>query len=254
MPKARLKIAARDAKAMARTGSPHQKLVALILLVISSKEDVAALAEAVYRESRIDDKLRSDALRLHIISLKEKERRQICLDALRSADKALQRVALAYIAKGESTLARMHTATIWLSFVERSFYSSGFGQRPQAPNPPAELDFGLLSPFLADPDDTTSSYAAYLLAQIKDPRGLDTLIAHWQDDKNSEESRELLYEAISFLNSDDHVHILEDIYASFAADTWRISQFYWTIRSMTGDPALRLRKKIRDEVGMDQLR
>ncbi len=254
MPKARLKIAARDARAMASTGSPHQKLVALILLVISSKEDVEPLAEAVYRESRFGDKVRSDALRLHIISLKENERGQICLDALRSADRALQRVGLAYLAKGEQTLARMQTAPIWLNFVESSFYSSGFGPGAQAPKPPAELDSGLLSPFLADPDNTTSSYAAYLLAQIKDPRGLDILIARWQKQRTSEELRELVYEAISFLNSEDHVHILEDIYATFAADRWRVSQFYWTIRSMTGDQVLRLRKKIRDDVGMDQLR
>ena len=254
MPQARIKIAARDARVMARTGSPHQKLVALILLVISSEEDIGPLAEAMYRESQFDDKLRSDALRLHLISLKEKERGQISLDALHSADKALQRVALAYLAKGAQTLARMQTAPIWLTFVERSFFSSRFGSRAQAPKPRAELDSSLLSPFLADPDDTTSSYAAYLLAQIKDPRGLDTLIARWQKQRTSEESRELVYEAISFLNSEDHVHILEDIYATFTADRWRVSPFYWTIRSMTGDRVLRLRKKIRDDVGMDQLR
>ena len=148
----------------------------------------------------------------------------------------------------------MQSAPIWLNFVDSSFYSSGFGSKAQAPQPPAELDSGLLSPFLTDPDDATAAYAAYLLARNKDPQGLDALIARWQEHKDSEEARELVYEAIAFLNSADHVHILEDIYATFAEHRYRVRPFYWAIRPMTGDKVLRLRKKIRDDVGMDLLR
>ena len=35
--------------------------------------------------------------------------------------------------------------------------------------------------------------------------------------------------------------------------TYEVSEFYWTIRIMTGPDILKFRKQIRDEVGMNQL-
>ena len=35
---------------------------------------------------------------------------------------------------------------------------------------------------------------------------------------------------------------------------YEVREVYWTIRSMTGEPALALRKTVRQEVGMEKLR
>jgi hypothetical protein len=50
--------------------------------------------------------------------------------------------------------------------------------------------------------------------------------------------------------------VLEEIYRTYQPDedAYRIREFYWTIRSMTGPSVLQLRKRIRDEVGMERLR
>jgi len=54
---------------------------------------------------------------------------------------------------------------------------------------------------------------------------------------------------------DGPTSVLTEIYRTFEKNqTWEISPFYWTIRSMHGPQVLKVRKQIRDEVGMEQLR
>jgi hypothetical protein len=51
--------------------------------------------------------------------------------------------------------------------------------------------------------------------------------------------------------------VLEEIYKKLSATrngSYYMKSFYWTIRSMHGAEVLKLRKQIRDEVGMDNLR
>jgi hypothetical protein len=62
----------------------------------------------------------------------------------------------------------------------------------------------------------------------------------------------LVYRAIAALNDSSRVSVLVTIYGRL--DPWEASEFYWTIRIMSGRDVLRLRKKIRDEVGMSNLR
>ena len=63
--------------------------------------------------------------------------------------------------------------------------------------------------------------------------------------------------AISALDDPAKVPVLEEIYKKLSANrnaAYYMKTFYWTIRSMHGAEVLKLRKKIRDEVGMDNLR
>ena len=54
------------------------------------------------------------------------------------------------------------------------------------------------------------------------------------------------------LDDDSQTPILAEIYKK--QRDWQHREFYWTIRSMHGPAVLQLRKQIRDEVGMDNLR
>ena len=54
---------------------------------------------------------------------------------------------------------------------------------------------------------------------------------------------------------DAFVPLLEEIYHGFPRDEpQRVQEFYWTIRALEGPNALRLRKQIRREFGMGNLR
>ena len=56
------------------------------------------------------------------------------------------------------------------------------------------------------------------------------------------------------MDDDSNTPILADIYGSFDKQDYDIKRFYWTIRSMHRPKILALRKKVRDEVGMERLR
>ena len=70
-----------------------------------------------------------------------------------------------------------------------------------------------------------------------------------------------MYQAIAEVGDDSQVSVLEQIYASAqtagaapGSDRSIVKELYWTIRGMEGANARRLRKRIRDEVGMPFLR
>jgi hypothetical protein len=64
----------------------------------------------------------------------------------------------------------------------------------------------------------------------------------------------MVYRAIAKLNSAEHVSVLDEIYQGLDHSGEPVRDFYWTIRGMSGLGALELRSKIRDEVGMEELR
>ncbi len=76
-----------------------------------------------------------------------------------------------------------------------------------------------------------------------------------QPAKEAHDIRRLVYRAIAFLDDATQLEILEQIYQNIRAeDENEVSEFYWTMRSMTGAKMLGFRKRIRDEVGMQNLR
>jgi hypothetical protein len=84
---------------------------------------------------------------------------------------------------------------------------------------------------------------------------LDRLLDYWKQMKSDDEWNKLAYEAISAGDDAKYVPILEQIYETFHKEESHLMRdFYWSIRTMHGPEILKLRKRIRDEVGMDQLR
>ena len=104
---------------------------------------------------------------------------------------------------------------------------------------------------LNDPDPDVAAAAGYLLATLGEGDGVKKLIEHWRRDK-SKSWTVPVYRAIAALDDDQQSQVLSDIYAGL--ESYEVRPFYWTIRPMHGPEALKLRKRMRDEVGMDSLR
>ena len=123
---------------------------------------------------------------------------------------------------------------------------------------PKELTADHLRPFLTSSDDEAVAQAAYLLAMLGEPEGMDRLIARWRKARQShhgEQWEKLVIEAIAVGDEARYVPLIEEIYRAMTGErAYEVRSLYWTIRSMHGPEILKLRKKIRDEVGMDQLR
>ena len=90
------------------------------------------------------------------------------------------------------------------------------------------------------------------MALLGEPDGMDPLLRYWrQHDKDSNEWKRHVYRAIAALDDPKYVPVLREIYA--ALHEYEMSEFYWTIRIMSGPEILKLRKQIREEVGTSQL-
>ena len=94
--------------------------------------------------------------------------------------------------------------------------------------------------------------AGYLLALMGESRGLEPLLRYAQQQgKSNAPLQRLAYRAIAVLDDSNQIPLLKKIYAGL--NQYEFSEFYWTIRIMTGPEILKFRKLIRDEVGMNQL-
>jgi hypothetical protein len=81
-------------------------------------------------------------------------------------------------------------------------------------------------------------------------------LAYWRTKAGDTDLMRLVYRAVTALNDGAQVPVLRDIYGRLNDDNHRyyLKEFYWTIRSMTAPEVLPLRKTIRDEIGMQNLR
>ena len=121
--------------------------------------------------------------------------------------------------------------------------------------PPIGLSGKMLKGALDHGDLEVKAYAAYLASLLEQDVNLDSLIDFFDANSDQEEIAKLVYRAIASQNAGDLVDVVEGIYDDFdgASDTSLAADIYWTIRVMDGKQALRLRKRIRKEVGMSKL-
>jgi hypothetical protein len=97
--------------------------------------------------------------------------------------------------------------------------------------------------------------AAYLLCLGGDRKAFDVLLNYWQaNEMDDHEWQRLVYRAAAAVNDDSLTPTLEEIYRQIGPSDGRLREFYWTIRNIKGEKILALRKKIRDEAGMERLR
>lgn len=243
------------AKPWVETGPEMQRLVALVLLLAASTDAAQEAAEKVFNDARASRELRQDAFRVILLSQSKATSQQRALATLNQTDPDLRKLALRFLALGPNAIQQLRGEQIYLvvNNPELLDRSTPHGQ-PIAPEVPAGLNAEAVRPLLHDRDPQVSAYAGYLLTLVGDSEGLVPLLHYWRGRERSDDNwLKLVYRAVAALNDDNRVPLLEEIYR-ILLDDYNLREFYWTIRTMSGSNALKLRKQIRAEVGMDRLR
>ena len=237
-------------KKIAAEGRPWQRTLTLALMMNHGAQgDAEEFAQAMLKDDRLAEPFRADALQILLVSLSATKADKLAVEQLLAPQLALRKTAIRYLAIGKQSLHILREG-IYLSGVN-SYISYGDGT-PIDITPPAGLAEETVRPFLSDADADVAACAGYLLAVLGNVDGLTLLVEHWRTKGKSEDWSRPLYRAIAALNDDGHTSVLEEINAKL--DNWNRREFYWTIRSMDGPEARKLRKKIRDEVGMENLK
>ena len=237
--------------------SPHvwQQRVALALLLLAEESVASDVAKAIVADEQATPDSRSDAFRIVLLTSSPTDSNALAVAAILDLDSPLRRPALAYLTLGEAGVKSFGPGEFELERQGVSRYDSANDRKGELPK---DLTVEHLKPFLTSPDDETVAQAAYLLAMLGQAEGLDQLIAVWRKAKSSDNGQQwenLLVEAIAASDNSRDVPLLEEIYRVMLKDRADdIPNLYWTIRSMHGPEILKLRKRIRDEVGMDGLR
>jgi hypothetical protein len=244
-----------EARAHLGKGSETQRLVALALLMNVSLPDAAAEAAKIEQDKAAPEALRADAFQIRLLAGTNADATKAAVAALSSPLAGIRAVGVKFLATGADDLRYLRDE-IYLSFnnpeIERSAYISQ--ETPIDLSPPRGVTVEMVKPFLGDRDQAIAADAAYLLALLGDRSGLDVLTERWRASKENERYRRLLYRAIAALRAEDLVPLLEEVYASYEGADYYVREFYWTTHVIGGERALKLRKKIRDEVGMQRLR
>jgi hypothetical protein len=188
------------------------------------------------------------------------EARQLAVPALKHPEPAFRGAALEFLIMGTSKLAYLRDDELHLNlYSDEGFQEMYRAMNPGQAAPPPDAARGLkaedLRPLLKDGEPRFAAYAGYLLALLGEPEGLEPLVRHWREQRTDESWRRLVYTAVAALADDNRTNLLEEVYRTFGReDVQPVRQFYWAIRGMEGPNALRLRKLIRHEIGMENLR
>jgi HEAT repeat protein/thiol-disulfide isomerase/thioredoxin len=238
------------AKQHAAAGSELERVTALVLLVRADPDAARELAEKFESDASLSPALRTDAFKMLLCLGPKKDATRRAVAALESKEKGRPALAVEYLAHGSPGRIQ-RVRQFWIPYVSSS-ESRTSGQALVFP-PPEGLRPEPLRPLLSDPEPQVAAGAGYLLALLGESEGLDVLLRHAKTLKKEDHAwRELVVRAIAALNDSSHINVLREIYGEL--DRGEVSEFYWTIRSMTGPEILRFRKQIRDEVGMSNLR
>lgn len=249
------KDAAAAARPRALKGPDLQRLLALVLLVLAAPEESAAVARQVLDDGAAPVSLRRDALQVLVLMLEQAPAEQVAIAALRHREPAVREQALTLLARGFDQGHGLRDGKLYLNHPVRHV-THYRGQQNNTVEAPRGLDAGVLRPLLADAKPSIAAHAGYLLTLLHEPAGLEPLLRQWRADGSADHAwARLVYRAIAALGDDGQVPILEEIYRGYnpQQSQLNIRDFYWSIRVLEGPDALRLRKQIRKEVGMENL-
>lgn len=256
LPKEASKEATDAAVPRAAKGPEMQRLLALCLLLKAATDKLPDAARAVLADAGAPGSLQRDAFVLLLLSQSKEQRDTAAVKMLSEGKAPLREEALAVLAGELDNFQGLREGKLWLNhqFTHTSYHAGG---QPYRAPVPQGLDAAAVRPFLSDKNPKNAARAGYLLALLKEPAGLEPLLRQWRSaGKNAAAPTQLLYRAVATLGDDANVPILEEIYRTYDRDepSYNINDFYWTIRVLEGPNALRLRKQMRTEIGMDQLR
>ena len=193
--------------------------------------------------------LRTDAFRIQFITQPAKEARKLAVAELKGTNAARKKTAI------RGTWCRAPAS--WLpangiylyDVIDSMNLNVSYGRTsgtPIVPKPPAGVTVEDVRPLVGDADPETAACAGYLLALLGEPEGMEPLLNYWrQHEGRYDEWNKMMYQAIAVLDDPKYVPILREIYGKL--QEYEVSEFYWTIRIMSGPEILKLRKQIRDE-------
>lgn len=240
-------------KKMAAEGSALQRVVALALLLRVSTEDAAASSQALLDSGAGGDGLRTIALQVILLSQSREDGTKTAISFF-SASPPLRKTAISYLAAGAEPITNVQGEMALTTSNSEIVFRTLSANSQFAVKAPDGLTREMLEPMLKDGDPEVVAYAGYLLCVLGDRRALDSLIQTWRDNRDNTTWRRLTYRAIAIVGDDELTPVLDEIYATYRAQAYEVSDFYWTVRVMKGPQVLKLRKRVRDEVGMERLR
>jgi HEAT repeat protein len=247
------------ATARAKTGTSRQRLVGLALLLSLERETAREIARPVFEDKRAPLDERGVALQILLITLPEAEGVRLAVAQFAGTHIPFRGPALALLVGDQDTLHSIEEGAFNLSahgWSGSSHFNSNSGE-PIVPEAPTGLTPEPLLPLLKSENPRVAAQAGYLAALLGRDEGLAPLIAYWRTKAVTDhEWTRFVYRAITSLNDGAQVPLLREIYANLNTENNRhyLTEFYWTIRSMTAPEVLPLRKTIRDEVGLQNLR
>jgi len=253
------KRVSQDSEKYLASENDWQRTAAMIMLINVDQEKTSQAAKAIFADENNSPQLRDDALRILLVSQPEPQQTKVAVEALQTGDILMERTALTLLSQGAGAIHRVR-GYISLNYSGGHVsYSYGYSDTPKliVPKAPAGLTAEQVRPFLNSTDATNAAYAGYLLTLLDEPSGLAPLIAQWRENTSIYGIwPRLVYRAVAHTNDSEYVPVLEEIYESYSesGSSYRTKEYYWTIRIMTGPEILRLRKRIRAEVGMSNLR
>lgn len=265
IPTGAAEAAAEASKARLAGGNELQRLIALALMATVAPDDAGAAAKAIYQDAAASEALRRDAFQVMLTTLPATEARDAAAAALAApgGDAAVRKLALGYLAVGGDGLGALRDSISVHS--DRNVVSFS-GEFPPPPPLPPSLKPAMLEPFVAQgakpgaSGDAAQSaaYASYLLTRLDRDnavRHMGPLLRYWRQHKQDYGPwKRLVYRAVAASNDDALTPVLAEVFETFEKDDYDLKEFYWTIRTMKGPNVLALRKRIRDEVGMEVLR
>lgn len=236
-----------------KEGTQQQKLIALSFLYRIDRESAGSAAMDLAGSDSGGD-LRNTAIRVALLSNSEDQ--AINESLLTSADETTVKTILRFLAFGDSSIQSPSSENGIYLFDESSFssFSNGSSVKVRIPKAPAGTKLSDVSRWLDSEDEEVRVLATYLAVLLQGDVDIQTLINYWQRNQADEEIAKLTFQAIAAANNDQLTPTLTRIYEQHGKENPRFaSQMYWTIRPMTGSQVIKLRSRIRDEIGMSTL-
>ena len=243
-------------------GNEKQRLLAFILFARDDNEKAIQKADAWLVDETLSPDFRNNVFKLTLCLLPKTTAQARAVQMLEKKDASEEQMksSLRFLALGKNALQRALPFSSLFSYEYISYSSNG---KPIIPELPKGVTFELVKPFLDHKDPEVAAMAGYLTSIYGEPTGLPPLLKYWKTEKgkevdyygqrNLEELQKNVYRAIAYLNATEHTDVLREIFEKY--DRFDLSEFYWTIRIMSGDEIVKLRKEVRTKAGgIDNLR
>ncbi|MBC7967617.1 MAG: hypothetical protein H7Z17_17015, partial [Fuerstia sp.] len=251
-----IEVMNQDSRRMILEGTHWQPLLGLLIQNQTNSPEISELATTLASDASKSVDLRAAALQFQLTNQPETTAKQSAVSMLASDAPKLASIALKYLSLGTGEITTgpggFHVRTQTVTHI----LSSDEMPAPVPLSPPEGLTIESLQPFLETVNAEDAAYASHLMALLNNFDQVPRLIDHWRSNPDDDAAQKLLYQAITVSNDPRYIPVLEEQYAAMSRlkRSANMSDFYWTIRSMTGPEILALRKRIREEQGADQLK